>query len=117
MTRTPLAQAPPAPQDAPQPAAGAAPSPALHVGIERVTLHGFTAAQERRFTRSLAASLAEMTAAHRDHDWRSLGPVARIRRLDAGELRPGESAEGAARHVARALFAQLTGRGTGARHG
>ena len=110
MTRTP--QAP----DAPQPAAGAAPAPGLHVGIERVTLHGFTTAQERRFTRSLAASLAEMAAAHRDHDWHALGPAVRLRRLDAGELPPGESAEGAACHVARALFAELTGRGTGARH-
>jgi hypothetical protein len=115
MTRTP--QTPYAPQDAPQPAAGAAPVPRLHLGIERVTLHGFTAAQERRFTRSLAASLAEMAAAHCDRDWRALGPAARIRRVDAGELRPGESAERAARHVARALFAELTGRTRGARHG
>ena len=115
MTRTP--QAPEAPQAAPQPAAGAAPAPGLHLGIERVTLHGFTAAQERRFTRALAANLAAMAAAHHDHDWHALGPVARIRRLDAGELRPGESAEGAARHVARALFAELTGRSRGARHG
>jgi hypothetical protein len=115
MTRTP--QAPDAPQGAPQPVAGAAPAPGLHLGIERVTLHGFTAAQERRFTRALAANLAELAGAHRDHDWRALGPAARIRRLDAGELHPGESAEGAARHVARALFAELTGRGTGARHG
>jgi hypothetical protein len=113
MTRAHPPPTPQVPRDGAQPA----PRPALHIGIERVTLHGFTGADRRRFTRSLEASLADLAAAHGDHDWRSLGPVARIARIDAGELRPGESTEGAARRVARTLFAQLTGRGTGARHG
>jgi hypothetical protein len=116
MTRASPTQTPRMPRHDPQPAAGAAPAPALHIGIDRVTLHGFTAADRLRFTRSLEASLAELATAHRDHDWRSLGPAARIARLDAGQLRPGESAEAAARHVAQALFAEVTGRGTGARH-
>jgi hypothetical protein len=116
MTRAGSAQTPRMPRHAPQPAAGAAPAPALHIGIERVTLHGFTAADRRRFTRSLEANVAELAAAHRDCDWRSLGPAARIGRVDAGQLRRGENAEAAARHVAQALFAELTGRGTGARH-
>jgi hypothetical protein len=117
MTRESPAPTPRAPRHPAQPAPTASPAPALHVGIDRVTLHGFTAADERRFTRSFEANLAELAAAHGDRDWRSFGLVARIRRLDVGELRPGESAEGAARQVARALFAELTGRGRGARHG
>jgi hypothetical protein len=110
MNRKRPAEASRAPRHPPQPVPGAPPSPALRIGIERVTLHGFTRADQRRFTRSLETSLAEMAAAHRDHDWGPLGRRLHIRSLDAGRLRPGASAEAAARQVARALFDQLTGR-------
>ena len=116
MTRANSAQTPRAPGHAPQALSGASPAPALHIGIDRVTLHGFTAADGRRFTRSLEASLAKLATARHDRDWCSLAPAARIARLDAGQLRPGENAEAAARRVAEALFAELTGWGTGARH-
>jgi len=112
MTRaSPTRAAPMARQPAPAP-----PTAALHIGIERVTLHGFAAADRGRFTRALEANLAELAAAQRDRDWRSPGSIGRIARIDAGELRPGESTDAAARRVARALFVDLIARGTGARN-
>ncbi len=99
----------------PQPAADPTPAPRLRIDIGRVTLHGFAGADRRRFARSLEAKLAELAAAHRDHDWSAGARRRHIRSLDAGELGHGAGAEQAAHHIATALFAALTGGGKGAR--
>jgi hypothetical protein len=97
----------------PQPAAGSASTPTLRIGIDRVTLYGFVGTDRRRFARSLEAKLAELAAAHRDHDWSAGARRRHICSLDAGELRAGASAEQAARQIATALFATLIGQGKG----
>jgi hypothetical protein len=99
----------------PQPAAGGAPAPMLRIGIDRVTLNGFAHADQRHFAQSIETKLAELAAAHRDHDWSAAGQRVRIHGLDAGRLRAGADADAAARQIATALFAALTGRGRGAR--
>jgi hypothetical protein len=115
MSPLPPSLAPRAAPDRPGQAVGRAPGPVLRIGIDRVTLHGFARADQRRFAQSLQTKLTELAAFHRNHDWSTAGQRLRIRSLDAGRLRAGASAEDAARQIATALFAELTGRGKGAR--
>ena len=83
-------------QNAPQPAS-------LHFNISRITLHGYTTANKRRFTDSLTRSLGELVNSHRNHDW-SNAESFRIRNVNGGKLTPDASPEEAAMHVAQQIM-------------
>jgi hypothetical protein len=85
---------------------------AVHFEIGRLTLHGFSAGQQRRFVSSLQTSLADLGASGRD--WPATGRR-RIARLDAGALLPGATPEEAARAVATQLQSAVRSTGAGRR--
>jgi hypothetical protein len=77
----------------------------VHFEIGRITMHGFSPAQQRRFLASLQASLAEWAASGVD-GWPADG-ARRVGRLDAGALRPGASPEEAAARITTRLRAAV----------
>lgn len=83
-----------------------APPRAVHFEIGRLTLHGFSAGQQRRFVSTLQSSLADVGAS--GGDWPA-GGRRTIGHLDAGALRSGASPEEAARLVATSLRAAVSG--------
>ncbi len=84
-------------------------APALHIRIGRLTLEGYSVAEQKRFTNSLQSSLKEL-ARHSGHDsWRNHNGL-KVDRVDAGQLPGGATPEAAARHVATRVFAQFTPR-------
>jgi hypothetical protein len=84
----------------------AAPGSTLHFKIDRVTVSGYSAADQKQFTHSLRLSLAELAPRHHGHVWSEANRLT-IGRLDAGQLPPGASLEEAARQIAARLFAKL----------
>jgi hypothetical protein len=80
---------------------------AVHFEIGRLTLHGFSAGQERRFVSSLQSSLAELGAS--GGDWPAAGRRT-IGHLDAGALRSGASPEEAAHAVVTQIRAAVKGK-------
>jgi hypothetical protein len=72
----------------------------LHFNIRRLTLHGYSRADQARFTRTLRAELAKLSAKATPGD-------PRIERLDAGEMGSGVSPEEAARRIARRIAERL----------
>jgi hypothetical protein len=120
---------PPAPLPGRAPAAGpAAPAPAaapatppppapvplprrVRLDIGAITLHGYSPAQQDRFTRSLRAELAELAAGPEAAQAAASPAPPPARRLDAGVLRAGATPEEAAGRVAAALRAHLAAEG------
>jgi hypothetical protein len=74
----------------------------IHFSIGRITLHGYSSADQRRFTNSLQRSLGELVESHHDYDWSATSSL-KIRKLSGGTLNPGASPEEAATHVARKI--------------
>jgi hypothetical protein len=68
--------------------------PRLHFEIGKITLHGYAQGDQKRFSDSLQASLAEFA--------RTPGA--------ASQVHPGASPEEAARHVAGQIFKKLGGK-------
>lgn len=79
----------------------------LHFKIGRVTMDGYSLAEQRQFTHSIKLKLAELARRHSDHPWSEANGLT-MNRLDAGELRSGASPEDAARQIAARIFAKLT---------
>jgi hypothetical protein len=77
----------------------------IHFNIGRITLHGYTTANQRSFTNSLQRSLGELVEARRDYDWSNATSL-RIRKMSGGKLNPGASPEEAAMQVARQIVQQ-----------
>lgn len=89
----------------PLPAAGVqnAHQPAsIHFNIGRITLHGYTTTNQKRFTHSLEKSLGELVAAHPDYNWSNLASL-KIRKMNGGRVNADASPEEAAIHVARQI--------------
>ena len=84
---------------------------AVHFEIGRVTLHGFSAANQERFVRSLEDSLRDVGAGG-DTEWPATGRRT-VARLDGGVLHPGASPEQAAGLVAATLRASIPGHSPG----
>ncbi len=81
------------------------PGPRLHFQIDRITLHGYTANAHARFLNSFRESLLSLAPTLGSS---GLAQVSRkLSSLDAGQLRPGVSAEEAGRQVARQIVAAL----------
>lgn len=83
----------------------------VHFEIGRVTLHGFSAPEGRRFIRSLEASLNQLGTSPAT-EWPSAGRRT-IAQLDAGALRGRAAPEEAAGLIATALRAGLGPDGSG----
>ncbi|HUY93897.1 MAG TPA: hypothetical protein VMU71_01320 [Terracidiphilus sp.] len=91
----------------------------IHLNIDRITVEGLSAAEQRSFTRALEAELRALAAAGR-LDAAAGGEDRAIRNLHAGELRPGTTANRAAAQVAGSIRQALPGRvgpGAGSRGG
>src|SRR5438874_2036006 len=84
-------------------------APALHIRIERLTLEGYSIAEQKRFSNSLQSTLAELGRNSRHSAWRNAGGL-RLNRLDAGSLPEGATPEIAARNLATRIFEQLAPR-------
>ncbi len=84
-----------------------APRIALHIRIGRLTMQGYSPAQQKRFTRALQFSLGELAERGGAGQW-SAARALRMNRLDAGRLPAGATPEAAARQIATRLFAGLT---------
>jgi hypothetical protein len=97
------------------PAPPTAPSPALRFQIGRITVEGFTRADQLRFESSLRSSLSELAHAHNHYAW-SAADGLNVSRLDAGRLHPGASPEEAARQIAKRIFATLSQQSGGGHH-
>jgi hypothetical protein len=80
---------------------------ALHFEIGRITLYGYSASENARFTHSLRLNLTELARRHRTQAWSEANGLA-IDRLDAGQLPAGASPEDAARQIGARIFAGLT---------
>ena len=83
-----------------------APRPRLHFKINRITLEGFSAADQSRFTHSLRSNLTELMQSYRDHSWFE---AEELRPSNIGLLGAGASPEDAARQAAT-IIAKLTRR-------
>jgi len=77
----------------------------LHINIQRLTLTGYTPAQQQRFVLTLESTFKQL-AANQTH-WPS-APLIRLANMDAGRLRTGATPEDAARQLAMKLFGTLT---------
>jgi hypothetical protein len=87
----------------------ASPPASVRVAIDRITLHGYSPAQQARFVASLQASLTALDAAGSvPRGGQSLG------RLEAGVLRAGATPEEAAERIGAAIRTALAGGATGA---
>jgi hypothetical protein len=84
-----------------------APASALHFKIDRITVDGYSAADQKQFAHSLKSNLAELARRHSDHTWHEANGLT-MDRLDAGQLPTGASPEDAARQIAARIFAKLT---------
>lgn len=82
-----------------------APGTALHIKIGRLTIQGYSSAEQKRFTSALQSSLSEL--ARRSGGQLSAAKALRMNRLDAGRLSAGATPEAAARQIATRLFARL----------
>jgi hypothetical protein len=82
------------------------PASALHFKIGRITVDGYSAADQRQFTHSLESNLTELGRMHIDHTWSEATRLT-MKRLDAGQLPVGASPEDAARQIAMRIFAKL----------
>jgi hypothetical protein len=102
MRHKPIARAP---QPTPAPSAGT-----VHFNIERITLHGYSGTEQRRFQSSLESNLARFA---RDA-YTGMVQEFSLRHLDFGQLPAGATPEAAARHIATRIVAALDG--PGARH-
>jgi hypothetical protein len=95
---------------------------AVHFEIGRITLPGYSPAQQARFVSSLRTRLAGLASGEGAAESRAQGrgfpalTPRRIGHLDAGVLRPGAPPEEAAERVAAALLAAV-GSTTGEWHG
>jgi hypothetical protein len=87
-------------------ATGARPGNGLRFRIGKITLQGYGAGEQKRFTASLQETLGTLARQHRGLNWRAMAEV-KVSRLDAGELPSGVSPEQAAQFVARKLFVAL----------
>jgi hypothetical protein len=80
---------------------------ALHFKIDRISVVGYSAADQKQFTHSLKLNLAELARRHGDFAWSETNGLT-ISRLDGGRLSTGASPEDAARQIAARIFATLT---------
>jgi len=89
----------------PGPAKPASPQPtgALHFNIGRITLDGYSGAEQRRFQSSLETHLARLG---RNASGRTAKELT-LKHLDAGEPPPGATPEATARHIAARIVAAL----------
>jgi hypothetical protein len=87
-------------------ATGAAPRNGLRFRIEKITLQGYGAGEQKRFAASLQETLGTLARRNHNLNWRAMADV-KVGRLDAGELPSGASPEQAAQFVARKLFVAL----------
>jgi len=78
----------------------------VHFNIRRLTIEGYSSAEQERFTRSLRAHLSALAQDSHQHQWSSANGLA-MNRLDAGGLAPGATPETAARRIATRIFAGL----------
>lgn len=76
----------------------------INFRIERLTLEGYTRADQTRFTRAFERSLRELASHARGVDWAAATGADRI---NAGTLLPGATPEQAARHTARQIVLSL----------
>jgi len=92
------------------PIAGKAPqapsAAALHFKIDHITIAGYSAGEEKRFTESLQFQLAQLGHGMRGQKWSATQTVA-LDRLDAGQLPPGATPETAAQQIAMRIIAGL----------
>ena len=92
------------PATQPRPAQTAAQARKINFRIERLTLEGYTRADQARFTRTLEKTLRDLVTAAPGFDWAAATGADRI---DAGTLLSGTTPERAARHTARQIFLNL----------
>ena len=89
---------------------------ALHFKIGRITMDGYSAADQKRFTYSLKLKLADLARRESDLLWSETNGLT-MNRLDAGQLPSGASPEDAARQIAARIFSKLTQKQTPAQSG
>jgi hypothetical protein len=81
----------------------------IHLHIDRITMDGLSAAEQRSFKRALEAELRDLAAAGK-LDVTAGSEDRRIRSLHAGELRACTTANRAAAQVAGSIGQALSGR-------
>jgi hypothetical protein len=87
----------------------------IHLHIDRITVDGLSATEQRRFARALEAQL--LALADEGGAGAIVGGQNRvIRSASPGELAPGASANRAAAQVANSIRQSLTGRGHASAH-
>lgn len=87
---------------------------AVRIDIGTLRLHGYSAAQQQRFLRTLETQLAQKATARTD--WPALASR-HIARLAPLQVRAGTTPEKAAAMIAQQLFDLCTGHATEDRHG
>jgi hypothetical protein len=84
----------------PRPATTSSATPsAIRIHIGRITLVGYTATDRVRFSDALRVSLTQLASAKQSYK-----SNLSVKRINAGQLRPGASIEEAARVIATRLF-------------
>lgn len=84
----------------------------LHFQIDRLTMHGYSNADQRRFVHSLERQLASLV--RHTATWPAASRI--LGSLEAIRLRPGASPEEASRLLARRIFSIFVSRGESDRH-
>lgn len=96
------------------PATKSSAGPAVHIAIDKLSLHGFTEGQQQRFMQALSTALSQM--ATKKHDWSSLSSH-HLDSIPPLQAHHGTTPEASAARLASALFDHLDGRKQERRHG
>ena len=80
---------------------------ALHFKIDRITMEGYSAGEQKRFTQALQSNLAELVRSIGGNQWSAVKRLA-LDRLDAGRLPLHATPETAARQIATRIVEGLT---------
>ena len=86
----------------------------VHIDIQRLSLHGYTQAQQRRFIQALEVAIRSF--ASEQARWSLVRPM-HIAHLDAIHPGAGANPEESARQLAQQLFGKLGGSQRERRHG
>ncbi|GLQ45827.1 hypothetical protein GCM10007862_08780 [Dyella lipolytica] len=87
---------------------------AVHIDIDRLSLHGYTQPQQQRFMQAFETALSQLAVDRKE--WSLLTPR-HIADVTPVRPRPGTTPEAAARQLARQLFGLLDQQELGRSHG
>lgn len=88
--------------------------PAVHIDIQKLSLHGFSPSEQMRFQRALSSALQQQASALQD--WSTLTSRT-LRSLPTMQAKAGRTPEKSAQLLASELFSRLAANHAGHGHG